>query len=71
MSSVRKALLHLKYQSGPRQQRAGSGPYIWKKVNGGNWMAVSLLPLNNKYVYLSADIKTGINIFEVETSNIT
>lgn len=32
-------------------KEVGSHPYIWKKVNSGKWMAVSLLPLNNKHVH--------------------
>ena len=59
---VRKALLHLNYHFGPRQQRVGSHPYIWKKVNSGKWMAVSLLPLNNKHVHFSVDIRSSINM---------
>ena len=59
---VRKALLHMNYHFGPRQQRVGSHPYIWKKVNSGKWMAVSLLPLNNKHVHFSVDIRSSINI---------
>lgn len=60
---VRKVLSHLNNHFGPRQQRVGSHPYIWKKVNSGKWMAVSLLPLNNKHVHFSVDIRSSINIF--------
>lgn len=61
MLSLRTTPLGLKSQGEPgpghgeTQQGAGSGSDVRKKVDGEKYLAVSLLSLNNYYVYFSVN----------------